>query len=251
MDWVRDFFDDGYRFLYGDMLSPERTEFEVAGLVQLTGLREGARVLDLCCGDGRHSVPLQRRGHRVTGVDLSRKLLTRAQQRAERVLPEDQAPPVWIEADARKVPVRDESFTLAICLFNSIGYGTDDDTRAMLGAARRAIEPNGAFVLECTHRDFLVREATDGRTRRTVQVSGVPVEFETWIDAEPGLQPARMACPRNGQRFERKPVHRMFTLTALFAMLRAAGFHTLDAWGDYDARPFSIAHDKVVIRARP
>ncbi len=87
MDWVRDFFDDGYRFLYGDMLSPERTEFEVAGLVQLTGLREGARVLDLCCGDGRHSVPLQRRGHRVTGVDLSRKLLLRAQQRAERVLP--------------------------------------------------------------------------------------------------------------------------------------------------------------------
>ena len=46
-------------------MAPNEVEFVVSAL----GIEPGAAVLDLCCGMGRHSVELARRGYRVTGVD--------------------------------------------------------------------------------------------------------------------------------------------------------------------------------------
>ena len=75
VSWWREFFDEDYPVLYAPALLPERTEREVAGAVAILRLREGSRLLDLCCGTGRHSIALRRRGLRVAGVDSSLKLL--------------------------------------------------------------------------------------------------------------------------------------------------------------------------------
>jgi 2-polyprenyl-3-methyl-5-hydroxy-6-metoxy-1,4-benzoquinol methylase len=56
---------------------------EVEQVVSLLGIEPGARVLDLCCGVGRHSLELARRGFHVTGVDRTRPYLDRASRQAE------------------------------------------------------------------------------------------------------------------------------------------------------------------------
>ncbi len=50
---------------------------------QLLGGLEGRRVLDVGCGDGLNSVMLARLGARVTGIDLSARMLEHARHRAE------------------------------------------------------------------------------------------------------------------------------------------------------------------------
>ena len=42
---------------------------EVDGILDYLRLSPPARILDLCCGPGRHSLELARRGFAVTGVD--------------------------------------------------------------------------------------------------------------------------------------------------------------------------------------
>ena len=88
-DWWLDFFDDAYRFIFGDMLDWARTEAELQALRKLLALQPGQRVLDLCCGDGRHSVGLARGGFLVVGVDSSAVMLRRAKERAAQQLPVD------------------------------------------------------------------------------------------------------------------------------------------------------------------
>ena len=56
---------------------------EVEQVVSLLGIEPGAQVLDLCCGVGRHSLELARRGFQVTGVDRTRLYLDRASRQAE------------------------------------------------------------------------------------------------------------------------------------------------------------------------
>jgi SAM-dependent methyltransferase len=75
--WYTDFFDDDYLRIFGPLLPDERTAAEVNGVVERLGLGPGARLLDLCCGQGRHAVPLARLGFAVTGLDRSRRLLER------------------------------------------------------------------------------------------------------------------------------------------------------------------------------
>jgi 2-polyprenyl-3-methyl-5-hydroxy-6-metoxy-1,4-benzoquinol methylase len=51
---------------------------EIDDLLALVALAPGARVLDLCCGPGRHSIELATRGYRVTAVDRTRPYLDTA-----------------------------------------------------------------------------------------------------------------------------------------------------------------------------
>lgn len=234
MSWWEQFFDDDYDTLYAHALDPVRTEREVAAAVSILGLREGMRVLDLCCGTGRHSIPLQRRGMRVCGVDSSAALLRKAADRAGRV----GAFPVWVRADAREVPLRSGSFDACICLFNSIGYGTDAEALAMLREARRLSK---ALLLEMIHRDEHVRNCAPGGVHEWDERPGVRVLVERWIEPLPGWSRALMRLQREGRPDVVKDFrHRLYTATDIVAMLRKAGFEQIQAWGDYERRAFAI-----------
>ena len=249
-DWWVDFHDDGYRFLYGQTLTPERTEVEIAGLVKLLKLQEGAKILDLCCGDGRHSVPLQRRGMRVTGIDISMVMLRRAQERAEKVLPEGHAMPSWILADARQTPLKPKSFDVAVCLFNSLGFGNDDDTRALLQQMYKALKPGGQLLTESVHRDHHVRVQPPEGEWQLDDVGGVAVDTQTHFDPLEGVQHTTFKWQRETVGYEKKLRYRAYTATELAAMLRAAGFSDLQIYGGYDASPFSVDGSQLVIHAR-
>ena len=239
-DWWRTFFDDDYLFLYGAALTPERTEQEVAGLVSLLRLKPGARLLDLCCGDGRHAVALQRRGFRVTGVDVSRPLLSGARKRSEAV----GAHPALVQADARRLPLSARNFDAALLLFNSIGYGTDEDSLHMLRSAREAAPQ---LILECAHRDEQVRRSAPGVTRDWLELRGVRVLTERWIDPVAGVAHAvfRFGAPERVKEFR----HRLYSATEVVQLLRAAGFERIDCHGGYDRRPFGLDSPLLVARA--
>ena len=66
-EWFED--DSFWEALYPVTFPPERFplgEQEVEQVLRLVPLR-GGTVLDLCCGPGRHAVPLARRGLEVAG----------------------------------------------------------------------------------------------------------------------------------------------------------------------------------------
>ena len=83
MAWYEEAFDETYLFTYDALLTPEHTLEQVDDLERLLELSPPADVLDMPCGQGRHSIELARRGYQVTGVDLSPYLLRVARQRAE------------------------------------------------------------------------------------------------------------------------------------------------------------------------
>jgi SAM-dependent methyltransferase len=236
--WWRGFFDDAYRFLYGDLLGPVRTEREVAAVWRLLGLREGERLLDLCCGDGRHAVPLQRRGLSVWGVDASAVLLQRGAERAARVLPDDAPLPFFVQADARALPLKDGAFDGAICLFNSIGYAGDEGTQALLRGAARALRPGAHFLVECDPRER-AEAGAQGAQRETERalVRGVPVEVERWI--EDGWQHAVFRWEEQGVRRERALHHRLHDRALLGAWMEAAGLREVRFLGGYEGSGFT------------
>ena len=63
--------------------SMERAAAEVDQIVSLTGVVPAARVLDLCCGMGRHALEMARRNFSVTGVDRTASFLDQARQQAQ------------------------------------------------------------------------------------------------------------------------------------------------------------------------
>ena len=65
--WYDDFFTELPNAFWRAAVPPDVTTAEIDFLVRWTGLRPGHRVLDVCCGSGRHARPIpdqiDARGH--------------------------------------------------------------------------------------------------------------------------------------------------------------------------------------------
>ncbi|MFH1312468.1 MAG: class I SAM-dependent methyltransferase, partial [Candidatus Eisenbacteria bacterium] len=84
MAWYEELFskDDPLRFeTYGES---EASRAQVDFAIEKLAIEPGARVLDLCCGQGRHLLDLMRRGYDVVGVDLSEFMLGKCREAAAR-----------------------------------------------------------------------------------------------------------------------------------------------------------------------
>ena len=75
-EWWQRVFDGSYRRIYAFM--ERHTERDLAFLKDVLELRPGMSLLDMCCGYGRHSIPLAEMGLRVMGVDYSSEQLAEA-----------------------------------------------------------------------------------------------------------------------------------------------------------------------------
>lgn len=153
-DWWRVSFDEVYLKTDGDVFENDRnTRAEVNALVSAAELGPSDRVLDLCCGQGRHVLELARRGYRhVTGVDLSPYLIGLARRRARMA----GVVARFIESDARNRRIAGEQFDCVAILGNSFGYfDRRDDDALLLRRAREFLAPNGRLVLELVDGDWL------------------------------------------------------------------------------------------------
>lgn len=83
-DWWKKIFNEYYLVTDGDVVcNQELTKYEVNLIVKLLDLDKTDAVLDLCCGNGRHSIELARRGYRdIHGLEYSRFLLNGARNSA-------------------------------------------------------------------------------------------------------------------------------------------------------------------------
>src|SRR6201981_2665351 len=84
-DWWRTLFNSLYLETDGDIIENDRnTADEVDLFIRSVGLERNDRILDLCCGQGRHSLELANRGFpNVTGLDRSRYLIRLARKRGK------------------------------------------------------------------------------------------------------------------------------------------------------------------------
>jgi 2-polyprenyl-3-methyl-5-hydroxy-6-metoxy-1,4-benzoquinol methylase len=67
---------------YDDECFTKNTEFEAEFLHRELGLPKQAKILDVGCGTGRHSVRLSRMRYHVTGIDQSEEMLKIAREKA-------------------------------------------------------------------------------------------------------------------------------------------------------------------------
>jgi len=230
--WWTTFFDPAFYTPAGPA-ELKRSPAEVRFILRALGLGRGASLLDVCCGPGRHSLPLAKRGLRVTGLDASIPYLleARAKARAQGLRAS------FVHGDMRRIPFKAE-FDAAICMFTSFGYfRRERDNLRVLRAVARALKPGGLFLLDVIDRAWLARNATP-KDWHFLDDGGFLLEERRLTD---DCRRARVRWVRvfpDGKSMERSFALRHYDRSELSALLEKAGLRPLKAWGDFDgSRP--------------
>ncbi len=79
--WYEELFEN-YANKYDEEPFTQGTMGECDFIEEEINYNKDARILDIGCGTGRHSIELTKRGYSVTGIDLSESLLRRAREKA-------------------------------------------------------------------------------------------------------------------------------------------------------------------------
>ena len=119
--WQDLYFKDVAVEIWKHAIPPEHTRLEVEFLEETFRQPKGEALLDICCGHGRHAIPLAEHGYRVTGIDSSEDALAEARTAAASTVN-------WQLRDMLDLP-RESEFDDAYCFGNSFGYLDRDGLR--------------------------------------------------------------------------------------------------------------------------
>jgi len=113
-----------------------------------------SKALDICCGAGRHTIELAKRGFTVTGFDLSAFLINEAKKDLKNIK-EKNLNVKFLIKDMRNFNFR-ESFDVSINLFTSFGYfDIDEENFLLFKNASSSIRKNGWFVFDFLNGIYL------------------------------------------------------------------------------------------------
>lgn len=215
---------------------------EVDLVIPLLGIEPGAHVLDLCCGVGRHSLELARRGFRVTGVDRTRAYLDRATEQAR----EEGLDVEFVQEDMRTF-CRPEAFGATLNMFTSFSFFEDpEEDRQVLVNVYRSLKPGGALILETTGKEILARIFVE---RDWQERDGTLTLVERKVSKNWGWMENRQIVLSGDKRTEFLVSHRLYSATELAALLSGCGFTRVDVFGGLDGSPYDHTARRLVVVA--
>ncbi|MFH0774866.1 MAG: methyltransferase domain-containing protein [bacterium] len=153
-DWWRDIFNSTYLKTDADVVDDTKlTRQEIDLFTKVAKLSLQHRILDLCCGQGRHSLELARRGfNSIEGFDRSHYLIQKAKEQAKK----EGLTTRFKEGDARKLPYPSDTFDTVMILGNSFGYfETIQDDLRVLREVGRVLKPWGNLLIDISDGDYL------------------------------------------------------------------------------------------------
>ena len=216
---------------------------EIEQIISLARLKKKDHILDLCCGEGRHSLELARRGFRVTGVDNFPAYLAKARRQAAREKIE-----VSLVQDDMRTFCMPSAFHAAINMFTSFGFFVEqEDDRRVVTSVYRSLRPGGVFLMDLMGKEIA---ALNFREKDWYEEGGMYVL--EW--REPAEDWSRMnnrwIIFRNNRRSEITISLRLYSARELTTMLKDCGFENIAVYGDLEGNPYNLYARRLVVLAR-
>ncbi len=200
-------------------------------LLSVYGIR-GGKICECACGTGSLTMPLQRRGFSMTGVDISQEMLWQAAQKSRKrgyTIP-------FVRQDMRALNLhKPMDAVLATC--DGVNYLlTEEDLTSFFRAAYRAVRPGGAFIFDVSTPHKL-RNVLCGGLLGEDRENITYIWQNTWHEKQQTVEMDLTFFVREKdgmyRRIDEEQRQRAWEMQALKENLWHAGFRAVSIYGDY------------------
>jgi 2-polyprenyl-3-methyl-5-hydroxy-6-metoxy-1,4-benzoquinol methylase len=224
--WFKDWFDTKYYHLLYQNRNESEAENFIKNLTHFLHLENGAQILDLACGKGRHAMILHQLGFEVLGADLSENSINEAKKNEKDGL-------TFQVQDMREM-IPQKQFDAVFNLFTSFGYFEDtSDNVKVIQAVFQMLKSKGILVIDFmnVHRvlDVMI-------TEETKVVSGIQFELHRKYS---GTHIIKEINFKDGeQNFSYQEKVQALKKEDFESLLQNNGFSLMHIFGDYNLNSF-------------
>ncbi|MBW1656300.1 MULTISPECIES: class I SAM-dependent methyltransferase [Flavobacterium] len=224
-NWYSSWFDTPYyHILYKDRNYREAQVF-MDNLTHYLNLPEKAKVLDLACGKGRHSIYLNQLGFDVLGADLSENSIAEASKNSNETL--------HFKVHDMRQPF-EEKFDAIFNLFTSFGYfENDDDNLTTLKAIKESLSEYGFAVIDFMNVANVIENLVPEETKTVDEI-----DFHIKRYVEDGHIFKQIDFEDKGRKYHFTEKVKALTLKDFQDLMDEAGIYLLDIFGDYKLKKF-------------
>ncbi len=224
-NWYSSWFDTPYyHILYKDRNYREAQVF-MDNLTHYLNLPEKAKVLDLACGKGRHSIYLNQLGYNVLGADLSENSIAEASNNSNETL--------HFKVHDMREPF-EEKFDAIFNLFTSFGYfESDDDNLTTLKAIKESLSEYGFAVIDFMNVPNVIENLVPEETKTVDEI-----DFHIKRYVEDGHIFKEIDFEDQGRKYHFTEKVKALTLKDFQDLMEEAGIFLLDIFGDYKLKKF-------------
>jgi SAM-dependent methyltransferase len=213
---------------------------EAEQVIKLLGISENARVLDLCCGAGRHSLELARMGFDVVGIDRTASFIEKAKRKAG----EAGLKVTFIVDDMRSFCQPDD-FDVVMNLFGSFGYFENpDDDRQVVKNMVASLRPGGKLLIETMGKEIAAREFQE---RVWWEDGDALVLAERKPQQNWSRMQTRWIVIKGDQRVEHTVSVRSYSAVELSSLLSDCGFTDVQVYGDLEGIDYDQRAQRLVV----
>ncbi len=216
--WYESWFDTKYYHILYKERNYREAQLFMDNLTQYLNLPEKAKVLDLACGKGRHSIYLNQLGYNVIGADLSENSIAEAKKNENEMLH-------FVVHDKRE-PF-EEKFDAIFNLFTSFGYfENEEDDIKTLTAIKNSLSEYGFAVIDFMNSNYVIENLVENEIK---EVEGITFNIKKYfID---GYIIKEIDFEDDGKKYHFVEKVRAFTLEDFQRMFEEVGLYLLDIFG--------------------
>lgn len=231
--WWHQFFTGLAVDVWLNATTTEQTQHEADFIAESLDVAAPAKILDVPCGGGRHSIVLASRGYAMTAVDRSAEFLTAARSQSAGLPSKID----WQERDMRDLPWP-ETFAGAFCFGNSFGYLDEDGNAAFLKSVAAALKPGARFVLETGYVMEGLLPALQERS--WYPIGDMHMLAQRRYDPVEGRLHVDYIFIRGSHTETRSMSARIYSYREIVRLFEAAGFTGTQTYGSMTREPFRL-----------
>jgi SAM-dependent methyltransferase len=216
---------------------------DVEKIIRLLQIEKHARILDLCCGIGRHTLEFAHHGFEIVGVDRTRRFIERARQEAA----QDQPSATFLVGDMRDY-CAPASYDVVVNLFGSFGYFEDAaDDRKVVENAYASLRPGGKFLIETAGKEILARTFQE---KEWSEEGDLLLLAERKVTQNWGRIQTRWIAIRGTERLEHQVSVHSYSAAELSTLFSECGFPAVRVYGNLEGADYDQAAKRLVVVGR-
>ena len=227
-EWFSSWFDTPYYHTLYKNRDYEEASLFIDNVSNFLTIKHSTVCWDLCCGKGRHSIYLNKKGFRVIGTDLSEQSICEANESANETLE-------FYQHDMRKL-FRTNYFEVVFNLFTSFGYFEKrEDDLHVFDSVQKALKSNGLFVFDYLNSEYVKSRMVEWDSKT---IDGITFNISKKIENNTIIKSIDFTDKGESFHFEERV--KLFDKTYFEDLAKECNLTILNTFGNYQLQEFDV-----------